>query len=191
MGRTRLSTEERRSQLLLLGRRAFAERAYEDVALDDIAVEAGVTRTLVYHYFPTKRAFYLATVRAASDELRSRTAPDPSLPADQRLRARLDGFLDYISCNGSTFRTLLRSAAGADPEVADVASETRALLMARVLEGLAIDVPSPALRIALRGWLGFVEAAILEWIETRDLERSAMRDLLAASLASIVAAATG
>lgn len=174
----------------MLGRSAFAQRPYEDVALDNIAAQAGVTRTLLYHYYPTKRAFYLATVRATSEELRARTAPDATRPPEERLRASLDGFLDYISENGATFRTLLRSAAGADAEVAAVASETRELLIARVLEGLDIETPSATLRIALRGWVGFVEAAVIEWIETREVERGVLRDLLATSLASIVAAAT-
>ncbi|MET7442038.1 helix-turn-helix domain-containing protein, partial [Streptomyces sp. NPDC005568] len=48
----RLSVEERRSQLLDAALSLFAHRAPEEVSLDDVAEAAGVSRPLVYRYFP-------------------------------------------------------------------------------------------------------------------------------------------
>ena len=43
-------------------------------------------------------------------------------------------------------------------------------------------IPPPALRTALEGWLGYIDAAILDWIAHRDLDRVQLRDLLLAAL---------
>ena len=61
--RIRLDTDERKAQLLALGRQAFAERTYDDVSIDDIAKSAGISKGLLYHYFPTKRDLYIAGLR--------------------------------------------------------------------------------------------------------------------------------
>ena len=46
------------------------------------------------------------------------------------------------------------------------------------IAGLAMGVPPPLLRTALRGWIGFVEAATLDWVERRDVTRAQLRRLL-------------
>lgn len=53
--RRRLSTEERREQLLSVGARLFSESPYDEVWIEQVAEIAGVSRGLLYHYFPTKR----------------------------------------------------------------------------------------------------------------------------------------
>ncbi|MEM7676524.1 MAG: helix-turn-helix domain-containing protein, partial [Myxococcota bacterium] len=74
----RLQLDQRRQQLLELGLRLFSERAYDDVSIDDIARAASISKGLLYHYFPGKRVFYVATVRAAAAQLLSRIVPDES-----------------------------------------------------------------------------------------------------------------
>src|SRR5882672_1458403 len=61
--RRRLSPEDRRAELLALGAEVFGKRPYDDVRVDEIAELAGVSRALMYHYFPDKRAFFAAVVR--------------------------------------------------------------------------------------------------------------------------------
>ena len=67
--RRRLSPEDRRAELLALGAEVFGQRPYDDVRIDEIAELAGVSRALMYHYFPDKRAFFAAVVRAESERL--------------------------------------------------------------------------------------------------------------------------
>ena len=43
----------------------------------------------------------------------------------------------------------------------------------------------------MRGWLGFAEAASLDWLAHRDLTREQLRDLLASTLVAAVTAAVG
>jgi hypothetical protein len=45
------------------------------------------------------------------------------------------------------------------------------------------------LSAALRGWIGFVEAASLDWLERRDLPREQLRALLAQMLLGALLAA--
>ncbi|HVQ48426.1 MAG TPA: helix-turn-helix domain-containing protein, partial [Mycobacterium sp.] len=67
--RRRLSPDDRRSELLALGAEVFGQRPYDDVRIDEIAERAGVSRALMYHYFPDKRAFFAAVVRAEGERL--------------------------------------------------------------------------------------------------------------------------
>ncbi len=73
--RARLSLDERRQQLLDLGLELFSQRPFEDISVEDIADAAGISRGLLYHYFPSKRDFYVAVVRVAAAELRALIEP--------------------------------------------------------------------------------------------------------------------
>src|ERR1043166_9385389 len=93
--RRRLSPDERRNELLALGAEVFGQRPYDEVRIDEVAERAGVSRALMYHYFPDKRAFFAAVVRAESERLFDAT----NTPAaeGQTLFDRLrSGVLAYI-----------------------------------------------------------------------------------------------
>ena len=55
--------------------------------MDDIAAEAGISRGLLFHYFPTKTDFYLACIAAAGRRMLRTTAPDEDLPGEAQVRA--------------------------------------------------------------------------------------------------------
>ena len=55
--RQRLTQDERRRQLLGIGLKMLTERPIQDVALDAVAEEAGISRGLLFHYFPSKTAY--------------------------------------------------------------------------------------------------------------------------------------
>ena len=176
----RLDVEERRRQLLAQGLELFSERSYDEVSIDELAVAAGISKGLLYHYFPTKRDFYIATVREAARQLLERTATPPHGDALERLRTGLDEYLDYVLSHGKAYAALLRGGIGTDAEVARVVDETREAFCARLVEGLTFEARKPLLRLALRGWVGFVEAATLDWLGgTRGVGRAALRDMLA------------
>jgi AcrR family transcriptional regulator len=184
--RTRLEVDERRAQLLALGLEHFSARPYDEVSIDDIARAAGISKGLVYHYFPTKRDFYAAVIREAARTLLDRTLPDPAAPPLERLRIAIDAYLDYVDQHGPAYVALFRGGIGSDAEVAKILEETRSKFLERLFEGLPIPAPGPLVRAALRGWIGFVEATILDWAERREIDRAALRDLLAAVLPEAV-----
>src|SRR6266436_4562893 len=95
--RRRLSPADRRSELLALGAKVFGERPYDEVRIDEIAERAGVSRALMYHYFPDKRAFFAAVVRAEGERLFEATNSPPDAEASlfEQLRAGVSAYLRY------------------------------------------------------------------------------------------------
>ncbi len=176
--RARLEVDERRAQLVRLGIDLFAARAYDEVSIYDLARAAGVSKGLLYHYFPTKRDFYVATVNEASRQLIELTATSGELPPLERLRVGLDAYLDYVDAHAPAYAALMRGGVGSDPEVARIIDETRATLCERLLSELPEVTPTPLIRTAVRGWLGFCEATSLDWIDRRAVQRLEVRDLM-------------
>jgi AcrR family transcriptional regulator len=186
---TRLDVDERRRQLLETGARVFTERAYDDVSMADVAREAGISKGLLYHYFPSKRDFFSATLEAAASELRALTDTDSSLPPIEQLRASLDSYLAWIDANAPSYRKLIESAAST-AEARSMVDRVRHETVERMLAGLvAGGAPAPALRTALHGWLWSVDGACLDWLEHRDIERDQLRELLIGSFAATIMAA--
>jgi AcrR family transcriptional regulator len=187
--RARLSTDARREQLVALGVEMFSERPFDDVSIDDIAAAAGISKGLLYHYFPSKRDFYVAVVRHSADEMQAITETDPSLEPLERLADGLDRYLEYVATHARGFATVLRAGIGSDPEVAAIVEGVRAAMAHRILDDIVDGDPPPGVRIAVRGWVGFAEAASLEWLERGELTRDELRELLVRALTGAVAAA--
>lgn len=182
--RVRLDTDERRAQLLALGKQAFAERTYDEVSIDDIARAAGISKGLLYHYFPTKRDLYLAGLREIADELIRKIEAVASDQAPiERVRAGIDAYIDHVGAQAAGYIALMRGGIGSDPEVVAVIEGTRQKLIDQIVDKasgspFAAMVAQPLFRRALRGWVGYVEAATLDYLATRDGDRDALRDLL-------------
>ena len=183
--RVRLETDARRAQLLALGMRLFSERTYDEISMDDLAREAGVSKGLAYHYFRTKRDFYVAGLREIARELLDKTTTiGADLPPIERIRRGLDAYMDHVGAHARAFVALMRGGIGSDREVAGVIEETRSAYVDRFLHDLAgsplatFSAGSKLLRTALRGWLGFVEAASIDWIAHPDVDRARLRELM-------------
>ena len=186
MAYVRLRSDDRRARLLELGRRLFSERAYDDFSMDELAAEAGVSKGLLYHYYPSKRDFYVAALRSSVDEMLLLTEPDRSLPVDQQLRDGLRAYLEYVAGHQSAYRAVLRGGIGSDAEVAAVADGFRRAMADRVLERLGLVEPDPVIRLAVTGWIGMVEAASLEWLDRGRPPLERVVAVLAATLEALV-----
>lgn len=184
--RARLGTDERRAQLLGLGLDAFAARSYDEVSVDDIAQAAGVSKGLLYHYFPTKRDFYRAAIGDVARRLLDETAASDALPPAERLRLGLERYLAFAERHGLEYAALLRGGIGSDPDVNRVIEDTRAAFVERTLRGVQTGEPTPLLRMSVRGWVGFVEATSLEWAERRDVAPAELLRLWAELLLSLL-----
>jgi AcrR family transcriptional regulator len=192
-----MSTEERREQLLSAGVELLQRRAHDEVSTEEIAAAAGVSKGLLYHYFPTKKDFILAAVERGQRELAERLRPDPTLRPEEQLDASLDAFLDYVEEHATAYTTIFTGGV-ADREIAAELAKGRGEQMEALLTALAgwESAPfstrrTPALETAVQGWLFFVEGAVLRWLEHRDLDRAQMRALLRSALGgALMAAAT-
>ncbi|AGM06915.1 TetR/AcrR family transcriptional regulator [Amycolatopsis keratiniphila] len=185
--RSRLTTAERREQLLRIGARLFAERPYDDVWIEQVADIAEVSRGLLYHYFPTKRDFVTEVIRSQGERLLEMTKSDPTLPVEEQLTAGLDAYLRYVEANEDGYRALHSGTSIAVDGVREVLDNNFAEQGRRILEVLCPDgEPPEALRVLVRGWLAFVVAVCLDWLKYRRLNRDEIRDLCAKALLDIV-----
>jgi len=187
---TRLDVDERRRRLLAAGAELFTRFAYDELSMAKIAKEAGISKALLYHYWPSKEAYFVATLEDKAEELAQRTAPDETLPPLEQLAASLDAYLAWIEENASSYDKMIRSA-GAVAEVRAMLDRVRRDTAKRIVDGLRGDEPAtPALRTAVRGWIGFMDGACLDWIaHDRDLPREALHGLLLSTLMGAVLAA--
>jgi AcrR family transcriptional regulator len=185
--RVRLHLDKRRAQLLELGIDLFSTHAYEDISIDGVAEAAGISKGLLYHYFRSKREFYVETVRAASRRLQLLTMPDPALPPAERLRAAVDAHLRYIQEHGPVYSAAYRSGVAIAPEVRDILEEHRGVIIRYFLEGLGVAKARPVLRTALRAWIAMVEGASLDWIADPSITRDELRELLVAGYIALLA----
>lgn len=188
--RVRLDNEQRRAQLLGLARRAFSEQAYDEVSIDDLAREAKISKGLLYHYFPTKRDLYVAGLtEIANDLVAAITAvPEEAVPID-RVRMGLDAYLAHVTEHARAFVSLMRGGIGSDPEVALVVEGVRSRLFQQILSGsafAAMVAGDPKFELAIRGWIGFVEAASIDWVASPRLSRVELRELLTQILFEVV-----
>ena len=119
-----------------LGAELFARHAYDELSMATIAREAGISKALLYHYFPGKQAYFAATLEEKASELAALTEPDPSLPPLEQLTRSLDAFLDWVEDNREAYGKLVRSAA-AIPEVREVVDRVRDATSERILAGIA------------------------------------------------------
>jgi AcrR family transcriptional regulator len=185
---TRLDVDERRRRLLALGADVFTRHAYDELSMAAIAREAGISKALLYHYFPSKQAFFQATLEQAAQELAERVRPADDLPPAEQLTHSLDAFLGWIEENETAYRKLMQSVASVSEArelVERVRHETADLILAGLTGGAE---PPPELRTAVRGWLWFMDGVCLEWLERRDMERPQVIGLLLGTLLGAITA---
>ena len=186
---TRMQVDERRRQLLDAGAELFAKHSFEEISMRELAEAAGVSKPLLYHYFPSKIDLFKAAVSEKAEELQRLIEPSSDRPAIEQLSQVLDSYLAWIEDNAQTWSKLLQSAATL-PEARELVEgfrqRTMDLILAQLTEGRK---PRPALRIAIKGWLGYMDAAILDWTERKDLARAKLRELLLAAFGAALVAA--
>jgi AcrR family transcriptional regulator len=185
---SRLQTDERRRQLLEAGAHVFTEHSYDDASMAEVARAAGISKGLLYHYFPSKRDLFVATLEAAAAELSEITRPDPALPLPDQLVGALDAYLRWIEEHADSYVKLLESATGSD-DVRSYMAQMRANTVERMLGVLVRSGDPAAVRTALHGFLWFIDGACLDWLANRDLTRDQLRDMLATAFAGAIGAA--
>ncbi|MGA4963963.1 TetR/AcrR family transcriptional regulator [Streptomyces pseudogriseolus] len=163
----RLSVEERRTQLLEAALSLFAHRAPEDVSLDDVAEAAGVSRPLVYRYFPGgKQQLYEAALKSAADELRDCFDEPQAGPLLPRLTRAVERYLAFVGRHDAGFSALLQGGSVVETSrTTAIVDGVRRAAAEHILRHLGVDEPGPRLRMTIRMWITAVEAASLIWLD--------------------------
>ncbi|MFB6711369.1 MULTISPECIES: TetR/AcrR family transcriptional regulator [unclassified Streptomyces] len=176
--RQRLSPADRRARFLAVGARLFAARPYEEVLMEDVAEEAGVSRALLYRHFPGKRDLFAAVYQQAADQLLVNTRFDPTQTLVEQLTEGLDTHLDYFIENRNAVLAANRVLAG-DPVIQTIMTNELDGLRAGLLNvlPLADENAREAVSGVLKSWLVFVQVLCVDWLTRETCSRTELRDV--------------
>ena len=189
--RKRLPVAERRALIIEAAGRLFGDRGYEATRLDEIAAAAGVTKPIVYRHFDSKRDLYLSLLDRHRDDLGGFIA---SIPAEgsteERLRAVLEVWLDYVEARSYAWKMLFRDTGGG-PEITarrrEVHARARAVLVELIRSLAATPVPRRELEPLAELMSMGMAALVLWWIEDAAVTRAAVLDSLTTAWVKLLA----
>ncbi|GAA1751179.1 hypothetical protein GCM10009810_09430 [Nostocoides vanveenii] len=162
--RARMTPDERRRQLLGIGLRKFVDRPVQELSLDEVAAEAGVSRGLLFHYFPTKTAYHEAVVAAAGRRVLRTVRPDADLAGEVAARQIVERFIAQIARRREFYLALVfgwlgpSDGAGSEPGV--TAKSLRESIARLVAEQLT--VPDEQLGV-VHAWVAYAEDRALQF----------------------------
>ncbi|MFB7668586.1 TetR/AcrR family transcriptional regulator [Kitasatospora sp. NPDC056138] len=176
--RQRLDPADRRAQLLAVGARLFAVHPYEDVLMEDVARQAGVSRALLYRHFASKHELFAAVYQQAADQLLTDTRLDPADSLLEQLVQGMDVHLDYFIANRHAVLAANRVLAG-DPVIQTIMTGELDALRARLLTvlPLADEAAREAVSGVLKSWLVFVQVLVVDWLTKETCTRTELRDV--------------
>jgi len=173
----RLGPEARRAQLVGVGLALIKEMPFDEVTAEVVARAGGVSKGLVFHYFPSTRDLQVAILRAAADELLVDLDVGAGLPPDERLWAGLEAFVRYIEQQPASYQAVVRRA-GSDERLLAVFEDTRSAVVGIVAATLGLtELPAP-LRLVIRGWIAMVEECVLHWLDDKPVPREELVEFL-------------
>lgn len=175
--RSRRTAVDRRAQLVQIGLELLPTTPVQELTIDEVARRAGISRSLLFHYFATKRDYYTAVTRAAADLLMEHLLPRPGTPQDELVDGMLDRYVAWVETYRDTHLAFVRGAAGGDPWVAEVYEQTRGRLVEVALG--ALGLPDDARRRQLiLAWFAFTEDLVGSWARKPAMTRPELLALL-------------
>ncbi|MCG7580143.1 TetR/AcrR family transcriptional regulator [Mycolicibacterium sp. OfavD-34-C] len=198
--RRRLSPDDRRNELLALGAEVFGQRPYDEVRIDEIAERAGVSRALMYHYFPDKRAFFAAVVRAEGERLfeATNTPPEPGQTLFAQVRAGVLAYLHYDEGHPHGAWAAYMGMGRSDPVLRGIEDIDNDRQANRIIDRIADAVGGAMgadverdLRATIYGWLAFTFEMCRQRLLDPSLDADLIADLCAHGLLDAVARVPG
>ncbi len=198
--RRRLSPADRRSELLTLGAEVFGQRPYDEVRIDEIAERAGVSRALMYHYFPDKRAFFAAVIRAESERLfeATNTPPRPGQSLFDQIREGVFAYLRYDDEHPHGAWAAYVGSGRSDPVlrgIEDTDNDRQAnRILGRIHAAVGDELDSKVerdLRITVYGWLAFTLEMCRQRLMDPSIDAGQVADACAHALLDAVGRVPG
>ncbi|MFE2298959.1 TetR/AcrR family transcriptional regulator [Streptomyces sp. NPDC059445] len=186
--RRRMGVEERRQQLIGVALELFSRRSPDEVSIDEIASAAGISRPLVYHYFPGKLSLYEAALQRAADDLAGRFVESREGPLGTRLLRVMRRFFDFVDDHGPGFAALMRGgpAVGSSTTNALIDAVRQAAYL-QILSHLDVEEPPARLELVIRSWISLVESTALIWLDGRRIPRGELEVQLVHDFAALAA----
>ncbi|AUM19022.1 TetR/AcrR family transcriptional regulator [Rhodococcus ruber] len=179
--RRRLPPEERKRQLVAIGLQELATRPIHALSVDRVAEIAGISRGLLFRYFPTKQDFYVAVVAAAARRLLRAAVPDPD-DADP-LRAVVQPFVAFIDRHGRHYQAFFHGGFGTDPQIRTIHENMRNTMVERTVAAIGV-APTPLVTMQLRGWWSLVESMAMDRLDEPSVSVDDVVDCVTAALAA-------
>ncbi|MET7847151.1 TetR/AcrR family transcriptional regulator [Streptomyces avermitilis] len=186
--RRRMGVEERRQQLIGVALELFSRRSPEEVSIDEIASAAGISRPLVYHYFPGKLSLYEAALQRASDDLAGRFVEPREGPLGARLLRVMRRFFDFVEEHGPGFSALMRGGPAVGSSTTNALVDgVRQAAYVQILSHLKVTEPPVRLELVIRSWISLVESTALIWLDGRRIARGELEVQLVHDFAALAA----
>ena len=176
-GRLRRTADDRRAQLVQIGLELLPTTPVQELTIDEVARRAGISRSLLFHYFATKREYYTAVTRAAADLLWEHLLPRPGTPPAEQVPGMLDRYVGWVETYRETHLAFVRGAAGGDPWVSEVYEDTRSRLVDAALEALHLPADAQRRQLVL-AWFAFTEDLVGQWTREPTMSRTELLALL-------------
>lgn len=188
--RRRLSRTARREQLVAAAMPVVASQGFARFSLEEVAEQADVTRNLLYHYFPRGRQdLALAVAERAGHELTGDWLVDEAIPLDERVAQNNARIVAHALEPTDAWRINRLARSTTSPEVREVFERFVALVVSNMsLNHLGTPEPPPIARIALAGYLAFVEA-VLDDVRAESVPPGGIVQMLNDTLAGALRAA--
>ncbi|MEU2950440.1 TetR/AcrR family transcriptional regulator [Streptomyces xanthochromogenes] len=186
--RRRMGVDERRQQLIGVALELFSHRSPDDVSIDEIAAAAGISRPLVYHYFPGKQSLYEAALRRAADELAGRFLEPHEGPLGARLLRVMGRFFDFVDDHGPGFSALMRGGPAVGSSTANAMIDAvRNAAYLQILSHLDVQQPPARLELVVKSWVSLAESTALIWLDGRRIPRAELELQLVHDFAALAA----
>ncbi|MDT0480941.1 TetR/AcrR family transcriptional regulator [Streptomyces canus] len=186
--RRRMGVEERRQQLIGVALELFARRSPDEVSIDEIAAAAGISRPLVYHYFPGKLSLYEAALKRAAQDLASRFEEPHEGSLGGRLLRVMRRFFDFVDEHGPGFSALMRGGPAVGSSATNALIDSvRQVAYEQILSHLRVTDPPARLELLIRSWISLVESTALIWLDGRRIPRAELETQLVHSFAALAA----
>lgn len=183
-----MGVEERRQQLIGVALELFSQRSPDDVSIDEIAAAAGISRPLVYHYFPGKLSLYEAALKRAADDLAGRFVEPQEGPLGVRLLRVMRRFFDFVDEHGPGFAALMRGGPAVGSSATNALIDSvRQAAYDQILSHLGIANPPARLELVVRSWISLAESTALIWLDGRRIPRGELEAQLVHDFAALAA----
>ncbi|MEV5338814.1 TetR/AcrR family transcriptional regulator [Streptomyces sp. NPDC052676] len=186
--RRRMGVEERRQQLIGVALELFSRRSPDEVSIDEIASAAGISRPLVYHYFPGKLSLYEAALKRAAEDLAGRFVEPAEGPLGARLLRVMARFFDFVDEHGPGFSALMRGGPAVGSSTTNALIDSvRQAAYEQIIRHLRIAEPPARLELVVRSWISLAESTALIWLDGRRIPREELQAQLVHDLAALLA----
>ncbi|MFJ5259322.1 TetR/AcrR family transcriptional regulator [Streptomyces sp. NPDC088387] len=186
--RRRMGVDERRQQLIGVALELFSRRSPDEVSIDEIAAAAGISRPLVYHYFPGKLSLYEAALKRASDDLAGRFVEAPEGPLGARLLRVMRRYFDFVDDHGPGFSALMRGGPAVGSSTTNALIDSvRQAAYEQILSHLGVTEPPARLELVVRSWISLAESTALIWLDGRRIPRGELEVQLVHDFAALAA----